>query len=81
MQGEIWLSEQFARIADVPELSVKVRIKSPDESREVKVTLPNLQQPELQQLGACIDQNCNLFLMLRNDSQAPTKSAPVPVLG
>lgn len=80
MQGEKWLPEQFARIPDKKEIPVRICISVSDEHREVQIAVPNLQQPELQQFGAKVDQDCNLILMLRNDSHAPTYSQPVPLL-
>ncbi len=78
-QGEHWLTEQFARIADQKEISVTVCITAAEEKREVQVSLPNLLKQELQQIGAYVDGSWNLFLLLRNGTEAPTKSNPVPL--
>lgn len=78
-KGEIWLADKFARIADQKKISVTVCITEADRSRKVQVMVPNLQQPELQQVGACMDEDLNLRLMLRNETQRSTRSAPVPL--
>lgn len=78
-QGEHWLEEHFARIADQKEISVTVCITAGEEKREMQVVLPNLLKPELQQIGAYVDDDCNFFLLLRNETEAPTKSNPVPL--
>ena len=78
-KGEIWLANKFARIADVETISVTVCITVAGTSRKVQVPVPNLHQPELQQLGACLDDDLNLQLLLRNDTQLPTRSATVPL--
>lgn len=79
LQEETWIPEKFARIAEKEEIPVTLRITAGEETRELVVAVPNLQKPELQQLGASIDNMCNLRLLLRNDTDAPTSSAPVPL--
>ena len=77
--GEVWLKDKFARIADVQRITVTVCITEGDSSRNIQVEIPNLHNAELQQLGARLDEECNLRLMLRNDTQPPTISVPVPL--
>lgn len=79
MQEETWIPEKFARIADEKEIAVTVRITVGEEGRELTVAVPNLHKPELQQLGASIDADLHLRLLLRNDTDTPTSSAPVPL--
>jgi hypothetical protein len=69
-----WLEQKFARIPDEEEIPVLVRISAAGESWEKTIALPNLQQPELQQIGACVDADGNLKLLLRNDTEKPTVS-------
>lgn len=76
-QKEQWLPEQFARIPDQKTITVTVRIIAGEETREQNVTVPNLLQPELQQIGARVDSDCNLYLMLRGETQAPVSAQPV----
>lgn len=80
LMSEIWLDQKFARIADLEMLSVTVCITVADERREEQVAIPNLHEPELQQLGAYVDEDFNLVLMLRNDTHLPVKSVPVLLL-
>lgn len=77
LQQETWLPEKFARIADQEKIPVTVRITAGEESRDAVISLPNLHEPQLQQLGAVIDGDCCLRLLLRNDTQEPVSSAPV----
>lgn len=79
MQQIQWLPEKFARIPDQKELAVTVRITAGDTSFEKSVCLPNLTEPQLQQLGAAIDENCSLRLLLRNETQSGVSSVPVPL--
>ena len=78
-QGEVWLTGKFARIADEAFVPVKIRVTAGDEVTEKTVRVPNLQKPELQQLGAKLDQDLNITLLLRNDSQKPVQSDPTPL--
>jgi len=78
-QGEVWLPGKFARIADEADIPVKIRVTAGDEVIEKSIRVPNLHKPELQQLGAKLDQNFNIILLLRNDSQKCVQSAPVPL--
>lgn len=78
-QGETWLEEKFARIPDQKEITVKVCITAGGEKRDVSIAVPNLHKPELQQLGVSVDGDCNLRLLLRNETEAPTTSAGVPL--
>lgn len=81
MRGEKWLAEKFARIPDREEISVTVCIMAGTEKREVLIVVPNLHKPELQQLGAGMDDACNLRILLRNDTEEPTSSAWIPLFG
>lgn len=77
---ERWLSNQFARIPDVEAISATVLVAVKNSIHHLQISVPNLQQPELQRLGARLDDDMNLRLLLRNDSQQPVSSAPVPLL-
>lgn len=78
-QGEVWLPGKFARIADEASVPVKLRVTAGDEVIEKNIRVPNLHKPELQQLGAKMDQNFNITLFLRNDSQNRVQSDPTPL--
>lgn len=81
MQGEQWLAEKFARIPTQEEIPVSIRITAGTDILEKTVCVPNLQSTKLQQLGACMDQDGNICLLLRNDLDTPTSSAVVPLFG
>lgn len=78
-QSEIWLEEQFARIPNEDEIKVKVCITAGGEKRDVSIAVPNLHKPELQRLGASVDGDCNLRLLLRNNTEESTTSAGTPL--
>lgn len=77
MQSEKWLDNKFARIADSKEITVNVCVAMRDDEQTVTVAVPNLKKEELQQLGARVDDNFTLSLLLRNDTELPTISKPV----
>lgn len=79
LQGEKWLPEKFARIPDQAALCVTVCVTAKDITRQIQVSLPNLHRAELQQIGADMDQDCNIRLLLRNDTDEPTRSEFVPL--
>ena len=73
-----WLAEKFARIPDEEGLQVNlsIRINGKDEERSVRI--PNLMEPELQELGAAVDEALNIQLLLRNSSRS-TQSEKMPL--
>lgn len=77
MKEEVWLAEKFARIANQKTITATVSVVMGGEERTVPIAIPNLQKPELQQLGASVDSDCHLHLLLRNDTEKPTMSQPV----
>ncbi len=79
LAGEVWYPEKFARIPDRQALPVCLRIQTGEACRDVQLELPNLLQPELQQLGAVLEEGLCLRLLLRNDTQGPVYSQPVPL--
>ena len=76
-RGEKWLEEKFARIADQKQITVTLSITMAGEEQQIQVSVPNLQKAELQQLGAKVDDACNLCLMLSNETEKPTISQPI----
>lgn len=77
-QQERWLDQWFARVPDQQDLKVTVMITAGQEKWEQQIVVPNLMQPELQQIGAYVDEEFNLHLRLRN-AQAQSKADPVPL--
>lgn len=79
LEQEAWLPDRFARIAGPSELDVTVRITVGEKNYEQNIRLPNLPEPELQQIGAVIDRDCTLRLLLRNETRDPVSSCAVPL--
>ncbi len=79
MREQVWLEDKFARIADQKTITVTIRMDLGGDEKQVAVSIPNLHKAELQQLGATVDSDYNLRLMLRNDTEQPTMSGPVAV--
>lgn len=77
LQGIRWLPKKFARIPDQETITVTLRVTAGEEAWDQRIEVPNLQRPELQQLGVSLDQNGNVWVMLRNDTDEPAGSVPV----
>lgn len=76
--GEVWLPKEFARIKDKKTLQIQVVIHNGTESMERQITIDNLMEPELQQIGAALDEEMNFCLMLKNTS-GKTRSKKEPL--
>lgn len=74
-----WLTTKFARIPEQKAVRVTLRITAEGESRDVGLSVPNLHRPELQKLGARLDETLGLRVLLRNATQQPTESEPIPL--
>lgn len=76
--GVCWISQKFARIPDVKSLDIQLSVHHNGSKSGRKVTLPNLFETELQEIGAALDENLNIQLILRNASgQAKSKKEPL----
>ena len=73
-----WLAEKFARIPDAEKLQVGLSIQVNGKGEERSVGIPNLTEPELQELGAVVDDDLNIQLLLRNSSGS-TQSEKLPL--
>ena len=62
-----WLPQLFARIPDVPNLELKVSAATGQGTRIVTVSIPNLPEPSLQQIGIEADNAFRFRLLLKND--------------
>ena len=67
-EGPVWLSQSFARLPDAGQLNVQLAVELDGETRKLPVTLPNLLEPELQQIGAELDSEFCVRVLLRNRS-------------
>ncbi len=77
-EAAVWLEESFARIPEAKELAVKVSVQVDGQEEVHTVKVPTRMEAELQQLGAEIDEELNLSLLLRNDSGS-TRSEKEPL--
>ena len=73
-----WLDEKFARIPEEEQLLVNLSVRVNDMDEERSVGIPNLTEPELQELGASVDGDLNIQLLLRNSSGS-TQSEKIPL--
>ena len=73
-----WLAEKFARIPDEENLQVSLSIQVNGKDEERNVSIPNLMESELQELGAAVDGALNIQLLLRNSSGS-TQSEKMPL--
>lgn len=73
-----WLAEKFGRIPDEEKLQVSLSIQVNGKVEEQSVNIPNLLEPELQELGAAVDDALNIQLLLRNSSGS-TQSERIPL--
>ena len=76
-QGK-WLEQKFARMGELSQIPVKIRITRWGTVREEQVAIPNLTQPMLQQLGAEMDEDFQIRLKLSNGLEV-SFSQPVAV--
>ena len=65
-QGEVWLPDPLARIPDETVIPIQVAIKKGGTERLVNVSLPNLLEAELQQVGVQLVDGLKIKLLLRN---------------
>ncbi len=66
--GPVWLEQPFARLPEAESLSIRLALSLGGEKRELSVSVPNRLEPELQQLGAEMNEQMQLRLLLRNSS-------------
>ena len=65
-EGPVWLSQSFARLPDAKQLEVQLSVELDGETKKLTVNLPKLLEPELQQIGAELDNEFCIRVMLRN---------------
>ncbi|MBR4308141.1 MAG: hypothetical protein IKT58_00955 [Oscillospiraceae bacterium] len=71
---ETWLERKFARIPEEQEIGVLCSILCKEKESQVSVTIPNLMEAELQQVGIRLTEDCKFQLLLRNDAGACSAS-------
>lgn len=77
-KGVCWISQKFARIPDVKDLDVQLVVYNNGNRSVWKVSIPNLFETEFQEIGAALDEDLNIQLILKNDS-GQTKSNKEPL--
>lgn len=77
-KGEVWCSENFARIPDLAVLTVTLAIKKGDLLSQVDVQISNLMEQELQKIGIRLDDMLQVRILLKNDSGL-SESQPISV--
>ena len=77
-QSVCWASQQFARIPDERRIEVKLIVHHDQEKYERPMTVPNLPEAQLQEIGASLDEDMNLQVFLKNGSnQSHSGSEPL----
>lgn len=77
----VWLEQQFARTGDETVLELELSVAAPpDGLRRLPVSIPLPSGRHLHQVGARIDEDLSLRLMLRNP-EGQTESTPLWFLG
>ncbi len=70
-----FLEEKFAREREKTTLPISVEVKTGEKSRELLVEVPNLAEPELQQIGLELEENFRFRILLKNDAGSTSASA------
>ena len=56
-ENTLWLDKKFARVPNSEKIKLRVLISAANtEDQEIEIELPNLNEPELQELGASVSQ-------------------------
>ena len=67
LNKEKWLDNLFSRIQETKSIDVSLLIQYEDGEKELSVSIPNIEQVGLQQIGAVIYPDMEIKLLLRND--------------
>lgn len=76
--GERFLPQSFARIPDVKTVDVKVLVHCNGTIETHVVSVPNLFEKELQEIGAVVDEDMTLRVLLKNGTEQ-TESDRMPL--
>lgn len=77
---DVWCSRQLARQPDGDCVNVRLAVEKAGQRRIISVSVPNLKQPQLQQIGLRLCEKLHVRVLLRNDSQT-VDSQPVSLVG
>ena len=73
------LAQKFARIPDADTLELEVVFTSGERSRTVRVSVPNLKEPSLENIGVETDADMRFRVCLKNDFGSLSSSEWLPV--
>ncbi|MCD8340578.1 MAG: hypothetical protein LUC87_00280 [Clostridiales bacterium] len=79
-QGEVWCVQEFARNPEGDALSLTLVTEKGGVRKEISVSVPNLKEPGLQQVGLRLQEQLRVSVLLRN-GQKQTMSAPISLVG
>ena len=71
---ERWIDRKLARIPEESEIRVTCYISYGGEESNISVSLPNLLQAELQQVGIYVTEDAKFSILLKNEAGACTRS-------
>lgn len=81
VQGaDIWCDRQLARQPDGDRVDVRLVVEKAGQRRIIPVSVPNLKQPRLQQIGLRLCEKLHVRVLLRNGIQT-VESQPVSLVG
>ena len=81
VQGaDIWCDCQLARQPDGDRVDVRLVVEKAGQRRIIPVSVPNLKQPRLQQIGLRLCEKLHVRVLLRNGIQT-VESQPVSLVG
>lgn len=78
--SDVWCSRQLARCAEGDSVTVRLVIEKGGRRRIVETPVPNLPQPQLQQVGVRLCDALHVCVLLRNEAQTAA-SRPVSLVG
>lgn len=77
-EKEVWYPGFFSRIPDAKELRVELAVRSANAEKTIEVSVPNLTEKRLQQVGLKLCENLNVQILLKNEEKS-SASEPVCV--
>lgn len=77
---DVWCGRQLARCAEGDSVTVRLVIEKGGHRRIVDTPVPNLPQPQLQQVGVRLCDGLHVCVLLRNNTKT-TASRPVSLVG
>ncbi len=79
-QSEAWCDQEFARCPEGDDLLLTLVTEKDGTRKEISVSVPNLKEPGLQQVGLRLREQLRVNVLLRS-GQKQTMSAPISLVG